>query len=131
MADQSAAEVLSIKAAVRERDGMACVNCGKPEANHVAEHGKTLEVHRVAGGGPYTTEPGICRTLCQGCHKLAHGFSPSRSKSRASPPFSLPLPPDLRSRAESQARRFGMNLSTYIRMSLSMKVIADEGTDPR
>jgi hypothetical protein len=57
---------LEIKAAVRERDGYRCRDCGMTAAQHVERFGKTLEVHRVVPGSPYTVDG--CVTLCRPCH---------------------------------------------------------------
>lgn len=57
---------LQIKAAVRERDGHRCTQCGLDHPSHVALYGRTLDVHRVVPGSVYTVEG--CVTLCRACH---------------------------------------------------------------
>lgn len=68
--------VIQIKAAVRQRDGFRCLQCGLTNAEHVARHGRQLEVHRVIPGSVYSAEPGVCRTLCRSCH----GPQPKRKR---------------------------------------------------
>jgi hypothetical protein len=72
-------KVADIKAAVRERDGHKCTECGMTAAQHIERHGRTLEVHRQEPGSPYSLDG--CVTLCQGCHgskpKTEWGMSPN------------------------------------------------------
>jgi hypothetical protein len=58
--------VLDIKEAVRRRDGYRCAQCGMTNEEHLATFGRTLEVHRVTPGSPYTVSG--CRSLCKRCH---------------------------------------------------------------
>jgi hypothetical protein len=75
----------SIKAAVRERDGYRCRDCGISEEEHVKATGKGLHVHRVFPGSAYRTD--LCATLCESCHgskprRMDHAFwasNPSRT----------------------------------------------------
>jgi hypothetical protein len=66
--------VATIKAAVRERDGYRCTECGMTHVEHVALHGRALEVHRVVPGSKYTVEGAV--TLCKACH----GSKPKRKQ---------------------------------------------------
>lgn len=84
-------QVLAVKRGVRERDGMACVECGKTNADHVAEFGRSLEVHRVTPGSEYSTSPGVCVTLCRDCH-ATKPKRPRGSIERAYRTVSLPMP---------------------------------------
>jgi len=59
-------KVLKIKAAVRERDGYRCRQCGCTQEQHLQQHGRILEVHRLAPGAPYSVDG--CVTLCRICH---------------------------------------------------------------
>lgn len=59
---------LQVKAAVRERDGCCCIRCGIADDEYQRIRGRALDVHRTAGGGPYSLEPGVCETLCCTCH---------------------------------------------------------------
>jgi hypothetical protein len=61
-------DVLQIKAAVRARDGFKCLECGMTQADHLATYGQDLDVHRVVPGSAYSTDPGVCQTLCRRCH---------------------------------------------------------------
>lgn len=58
--------VLQIKAAVRERDGYKCTECGMTNFEHILSSGKSLEVHRLNPGSKYAVED--CITLCKACH---------------------------------------------------------------
>jgi len=75
-------EVIALKAEVRRRDGFACAECGVPNHEHIAAHGRQLDVHRVAPGSEYSLAPGVCVTLCRRCHskkpRLPHGSLPKR-----------------------------------------------------
>lgn len=61
---------LEIKAAVRERDGYRCTDCGMTSDEHYARYGRELEVHRLIPGSPYTIEGSVTR--CKPCHGKAH-----------------------------------------------------------
>jgi hypothetical protein len=64
---QGQAEVLRVKAAVRERDGMRCTHCGMTNRKHKARYaGKSLHVHRTMPGSDYSLAG--CVTLCFRCH---------------------------------------------------------------
>ncbi len=60
--------VTQIKAAVRERDGRRCVECGMSDVEHFSLYGNNLQVHRVVPGSEYSLAPGACQTLCIPCH---------------------------------------------------------------
>jgi hypothetical protein len=57
---------LTVKAAVRERDGYRCTDCGMTNEEHRVQYGKSLDVHRLVPGSAYT--PDGCVTLCRKCH---------------------------------------------------------------
>src|SRR5262245_39658434 len=59
-------KVFEIKAAVRERDGYKCRQCGCSQEKHMQRYGRILEVHRLAPGAPYSVDG--CVTLCKPCH---------------------------------------------------------------
>lgn len=63
---QPNAEAVIAKAAVRDRDGYACVECGMTNEEHVATFGSILQVHRLVPGSHYTLDG--CVTLCIPCH---------------------------------------------------------------
>lgn len=63
---QGPTEVLRIKAAVRERDGYCCTECGLSNDEHFARHGKSLHVHRKKPGSRYSLRG--CVSLCFACH---------------------------------------------------------------
>lgn len=62
----SETEILRVKAAVRERGGFRCADCGMSNDDHLAQFGRQLEVHRTVPGSEYTVEG--CRPLCMPCH---------------------------------------------------------------
>lgn len=57
-----------VKAAVRTRDGLKCVRCGMTNDQHRRQYGGSLDVHRTNPGSEYSTEDGVCETLCKPCH---------------------------------------------------------------
>jgi hypothetical protein len=58
--------MVKIKAAVRERDGHKCTNCGMSNDLHRERWGTGVEVHRLVPGSLYSLEG--CVTLCKTCH---------------------------------------------------------------
>lgn len=82
---------VEVKEAVRERDGYRCIHCGITAEAHLELTGKTLEVHRLTPGAPYTVEG--CVTLCKACHtrqpKSPPGSGPYRSSKLVSIPRDL------------------------------------------
>ncbi len=68
MSSQRPVQVLAIKARVRRRDGNRCVVCRIDEQTHEKRYGQILDVHRIVPGSDYSTEPGVCVTLCKVCH---------------------------------------------------------------
>lgn len=60
------AEVLRVKAAVRERDSYCCTKCGMSVQCHYSLYGKNLQVHRIDPGSEYALNG--CVTLCYPCH---------------------------------------------------------------
>jgi hypothetical protein len=72
---QSPTEVLAIKQAVRERDGMRCTGCGMTNTEHLRQYGRALDVHRTTPGSLYALDDS-CVTLC----RLCHGPQPRRKR---------------------------------------------------
>lgn len=60
----------TVKAAVRDRDGLACVDCGCTDKEHRERTSRGLEVHRIVPGSEYTVDG--CVTVCRICHGLRH-----------------------------------------------------------
>lgn len=60
-----------VKEKVRERDGYRCRDCGISEKDHIAQTGRTLDVHRLFPGQEY--EVGECVSLCRACHGKKKG----------------------------------------------------------
>jgi hypothetical protein len=106
---QSPTEILRIKAAVRERDGYCCVECGTTNDEHVAEHGSILQVHRLEPGAPYSADG--CVTLCKPCHgpkpRLPHGVRRRREGL-------VRLPVQVAELAERLAGSFGESVPDYL-----------------
>jgi hypothetical protein len=67
-----------VKAAVRLRDGMRCIDCDLTNEQHVKRYGRQLDVHRTTPGSPYTLDG--CVTACRRCHRRRHrkAFSVTR-----------------------------------------------------
>jgi DNA-binding XRE family transcriptional regulator len=80
-----------IKQAVRERDGMACTQCGISNEEHKAKTGRAVHVHRVVQGSEYSTAPGVCVTICRNCHdKISRKI---RTRAEIASEYVRPPPP--------------------------------------
>lgn len=66
-------DALEIKARVRRRDGNRCVVCTLDEVHHEKQRGRILDVHRIVPGSRYSTDFGLCATVCEICHGAIHG----------------------------------------------------------
>lgn len=98
-----------VKNAVRCRDGYRCVECGMTQAQHLADRGRQLEVHRVVPDAPYTVEGTV--TLCKPCHaKKRRGFFKDRGLSSSS----MRLNAVLCKRARHIAMSRGISLAAYL-----------------
>jgi hypothetical protein len=73
MGSQRADQVLAIKNRVRRRDGNRCVVCQTDQQTHAKRFGKILDVHRVLPRSDYSTDWGVCVTLCGVCDNAIHG----------------------------------------------------------
>jgi hypothetical protein len=98
-----------IKALVRERDGYCCTRCGLTDEQSRQRYGRTLDVHRVVPGSPYTVAGAV--TLCQGCHLSLHRvlrpICPGRRR------LNLTIKASLRRALKVQAVLEGQTLSDY------------------
>jgi hypothetical protein len=106
---------LEVKAAVRERDGYCCTECGMTHAQHRARYRKTLDVHRLTPGGEYTLAG--CVTLCRKCH----GSKP-RSPRGSSPFLCVKINGDLYHKMKLICAFTGERLNKYLDRILSEAV---------
>jgi hypothetical protein len=115
-----------IKAAVRERDGFKCRDCGKTNKKSIKGTGRSLQVHRLLPGTEYDEK--WCVTLCQQCHARKPRtidqlfFLPSKETGVLLLGFNLydPSARNIISSLEHVAKRRGMTCS-----ELMDKVLAD------
>jgi hypothetical protein len=102
-----------IKATVRDRDGHRCTQCGMTARRHRRRYGRTLHVHRLLPGGPYTLEG--CVTLCVRCHgdkpKSPVGSVPSQCQH---PRLAFHLPADFLAFIDSVAEELGRTRTTEV-----------------
>ena len=113
------AEVLSVKAAVRLRDGHCCIHCGMTGAQHYARWGSNLEVHRLTPGSLYSLEG--CVTLCKDCH-AREPKRPAETADLARPSQVVSLPDDvyqmMKTLADSQDRPVRFQILIAVREHL-------------
>lgn len=101
---QRSKDITAIKAAIRERDGYACVRCGitADEYRKRPKKHKTLDVHRKIPGSPYSLDG--CVTLCRSCHRLTHGCDID------GPTKTIKLEPDVYNRLMVIAKQQGISI---------------------
>ena len=108
-----------IKKAVRARDGMRCVRCDMPDAEHREAVGTGLEVHRTSPGSDYSLDPGACVTPCKSCHAAeTRTGGTSKRPARRTAVITLRGVGDLHARLQAQASRFGARVGEYIRRAV-------------
>jgi hypothetical protein len=107
-----------VKALVRHRDGYRCQGCGMTARQHVKQHGRTLDVHRLVPGSRYTVKG--CITLCRKCH----GPQPKSPRGTTNNVL-LRLPLDLHDALEAEAtlqrRSIGQMVALLLEEILSQK----------
>jgi hypothetical protein len=128
MRPQSPTVILRVKESVRARDGYRCTKCGLTQAEHVAMTGRRLDVHRVTPGSVYTPEG--CVTLCRDCHRTEPKRAAGQPDLAACGRLVRVSGSRTLARVERQARRHGLNASSYIRLATSERLERDEATDP-
>src|SRR5262245_13340311 len=97
-----------IKEAVRARDDYRCTECGMTVTDHLAITGRTLEVHRLVPGSPYTLEG--CITLCRRCH----GPKPRRPHGARLLEGWVNIDGELLRKARIIATIYGLKFATYL-----------------
>jgi hypothetical protein len=112
--------VLALKEAVRARDGYRCTACGMTNQEHIALHGRQLDVHRKTPGSLYAADE-TCTTLCIGCH----GPQPRRERgqpdlacTRLRLSLHVYVPPPLRRAIEEAAERNRRSLTAELEIAL-------------
>ena len=124
--NQKGKDIQAVKSAVRARDGFCCTQCGMSNEEHKAHYGKSLHVHRLIPGSPYSVTPS-CVTLCQVCH----GPKPRRSSDV--PDQGLPFervcfqaPSGFKAEISEALRKRGLSLSAYIRQAVLLLIETDK-----
>lgn len=108
--------VLEIKAAVRARDGHRCTECGMTNEEHRKKIGRSLEVHRLTPGSPYTIEG--CQTLCRYCHSS----KPKRTYGLGAIGDALQLTLEFQDRLERVAKGLCIDVKSLVRMILTLSL---------
>lgn len=114
-------KVAEIKAAVRERDGQRCTECGLTASQHKFLFRRTLDVHRKVPGSRYTVDG--CVTLCQQCH-MAQSVHPRKAK-MFDTLFAFRVSPSWLNRGKRIAASLQIDLPSYIRMTVTQRMDAD------
>lgn len=98
-----------VKNAVRERDGHKCTQCNMSAAEHAKKFQTKLNVHRLTPGEPYQVDR--CVTLCEDCHRRAHGWEGiTRSMS-----VTAPVSPELHAAVVIAAKERSMTVAAFTR----------------
>lgn len=117
---------LAVKAAVRERDGNACVECGMGYVAHVFQFGRDLEVHRITPGSVYTVDG--CVTLCMRCHDGKPVRKPGESD-QENPYMSVSVPLRYQPVLKELAERLGVSVTEIVRRAVDRELRAN-GIEP-
>jgi 5-methylcytosine-specific restriction endonuclease McrA len=113
---QSSADILSIKEAVRQRDGYACTRCGLSQAEHVARTGRRLDVHRRTPGSRYVADD--CETVCTACHPRGVRRRGGHDEAHG-PVVRVRLDAETGARLRRAAAEFGVTPAAFIRHMLA------------
>lgn len=126
LASRGGMSKLAVKAAVRERDGNACVECGMSYVAHVFQYGRDLEVHRVTPGSVYTV--GGCVTLCMQCHDSKPVRKPGEPD-QENPYVCVSVPKRYHSALKELAERLGVSVTEIVRRGVD-KELRENGIEP-
>ncbi len=110
---------LELKAAVRERDGQRCVDCGMTAEEYAERSRISLDVHRLSPGSQYTAAGTV--TVCRSCHRVRHGAKKGHHLA-----VSIFVERGMSARVAAQAKRFSISRPGYLRMAVTERLERDE-----
>ncbi len=119
-------ELQKLKAAIRERDGNKCTECGISNDDHLEKCGKSLHVHRIIADWKYCFQN--CTTLCTSCHpKYARALNTIRTIPRSGGKMQLftAIDSHLSDNVKWCARRKSMTIGDFVRKSLEQATMRE------
>lgn len=113
-----------VVAAVFERDGYKCVKCGMTDDDHIAETGRSLQVHRLIPGKMYHVDG--CSLRCRECHGPEPKRPAGQCDEEGGSGFMVRLPETYRDKLRTLTERTKRKITAEVQVALDKHFKAEK-----